>query len=106
MAGNRLGNRSKYLYTDDTGAQYTIVTDDDLATAAGLAGAIAGSPQLPRRFKPRGVYVQSDVAPVVRKFIICGSPTAALYKSNGSQALIIDTEAFTTTGRKGEQASF
>lgn len=107
MAGNRLGSRAKYGYTDDLGNNYSITTDIDLATAAGLAAPAAGAPGLPKRFKPRGVYVQSTGAPpIARKFLVVGDPTAALYDSNGRQAVSIDGEAFTTTGRKGEQASF
>lgn len=107
MTGNRLGPKSDYLYTDDTGKQYTITVDDNLATAAGLAGAITPDPGAPpKRSKLRGVYVQSDTAPIIRKFVICGSVTAALYANNGSQAVTIDGETFTTTGRKGEQFSF
>lgn len=106
MTGNRLGPKSDYAYIDDTGATFTITVDDNLATAAGLAGAVSGSARIPSRFKPRGVYVESVAAPVIRKFVICGAVTAALYKSNGSQTVAIDGEDFTTTGRKGEQASF
>lgn len=106
MAGNRLGIRGNFLYEDDLGNQFTVRTDVDLATAAGLAAAVAGAPSLPKRFRPRGVYVQSTAAPIARKFLVVGDVTSTLYAANGRQAVTIDGESFTTTGRKGEQASF
>lgn len=103
MAGNTLGPRGDYVYEDDLGVEYKITTDVDLATAAGLVAA-TNQPRIPSRFYPRGVYVQSATGQ--RKFLVIGDVTNALYASNGRQNVTIDTVVFTTTGRKGERASF
>ena len=103
MAGNKLGSRSYYLYTDDLGNNYSYLTDDDLATAVS-ATLDDSNPPFPRRFKPRGVYVEDAAG--ARKFVICPLTTTVQYASNASQAVTIDTVAFSTTGRKGEQQSF
>jgi len=115
MAGNRLGSRSKYIYTSDSGSTYAVETDDSLAIAGfGAAGAapVAYDPAspgsttaAPKRFKPRGVYVQaSDGA---RKFVICFNATASAYARNNSASYTIDTEeGWASTGRRGESQSF
>jgi hypothetical protein len=115
MAGNRLGDRAKYVYESDGGSTYYLETDSSLAIAGfGAAGAAPveynpASPgdatAAPRRFKPRGVYVQaSDGA---RKFVIAFDPTASAYARNNSATYTIDTEAgWVSTGRRGESQSF
>lgn len=116
MAGNRLGEREKYLYESDGGSTYYLETDTSLAIAG--FGAGAGAPAVydpaapgdavaaPRRFKPRGVYVQSETDGA-RKFIIAFDPTAAAYARNNSATYTIDTEAgWVSTGRVGEKQSF
>jgi hypothetical protein len=103
---NTLGNRKYFVYTDDTGEQYNILTDEDLGIAGGLTVATAGNPTLPRRFKPRGVYVEAVVeGENVRKFLVC-SDTSPAYASNISTNVTIDGTVFQTTGRRGEKASF
>lgn len=115
MAGNRVGSRSKYVYNNDAGGQYVLETDDSLAIAGfGAVGAapVAFNPAspgsatpAPRRFKPRGVYVQaSDGA---RKFMIAFSPTASAYQRETASTYTIDTEeGWQSTGRRGESLSF
>lgn len=106
MAGNLTGNRRYYLYTSDTGQQYSYLTDEDLGTAVG-AVLNDTNPAFPRRFKPRGVYCQAEVGgKVVRKFLICPALDNAIYDSNTAQTVTIDTIDFVTTGRVGEQVSF
>lgn len=116
MAGNRLGNRERYLYESDGGDTYYLETDDSLAIAG--FGAGAGAPTVydpanpgdaspaPKRFKPRGVYVQSSTDGA-RKFVIAFDPTAAAYARNNSGTYTIDTESgWVSTGRVGEKQSF
>jgi hypothetical protein len=106
MAGNTLGQRRYYLYTSDTGTEYSYLTDIDLGTAAG-ATLNDENPPFPRRFTPRGVFVENVTSGVKsRKFIICPATDTALYDSDASQSVTIDSLGFNTTGRKGEQASF
>jgi hypothetical protein len=106
MAGNTLGPRNYYLYTSDSGATYSILTDADLASAGGLV-LDDTNPPAPRRFKPRGVYAEGTVDGVLRrKFIIIGDAANAAYAADASSDLTIDTATFSTTGRRGEQLSF
>lgn len=105
-SGNTLGARRYYNYSDDIGNEFTVLTDETLGTAAGNT-LDDTNPGLPRRFEPRGVYVEAEVADQkVRKFLVIGSRTNPLYASNASQDVVIDTITFKTTGRKGESASF
>lgn len=116
MAGNRLGPREKYLYTSDGGATYVLETDQDLAIAgfgAGAAAPVAFDPETPgaavsppRRFRPRGVYVQSNTDGA-RKFVIAFDPTATAYARLNSASYSFDTEAgWVSTGRTGERLTF
>lgn len=104
MAGNTLGERSYFAYTSDTGQAFKYLTDDDLGEAVG-ATPNDTNPDLPRRFKPRGVYVQHPDTGQ-RKFLICPTLANTVYAANASQTVSIDDEDFKTTGRKGEQVSF
>lgn len=100
---NTLGERRYFSYTSDTGEAYKYLTDEDLGLAVG--GELNDTnPDLPRRFRPRGVYVQDTDGN--RKFLICGTTEAAAYNSNASTTVTIDETEFKTTGRKGEQVSF
>lgn len=103
MPGNLLGERRYYAYTDDTGETYTYLTDEDLGTAVG-ATLDDSNPPFPRRFEPRGVYVQDTEGN--RKFLICPTTDNTYYSSNSSQDITIDTATFKTTGRRGEKQSF
>lgn len=106
MAGNTLGARAYYLYEDDAGNQYKYQTDVDLGEAVG-AVLNDTAPDLPRRFEPRGVFVQGIVNDkTVRKFLIVPDVTEGIYASNASQTVIVDSTSFSTTGRKGEKVSF
>ena len=116
MAGNRLGERERYLYESDGGSTYILETDSSLAIAgfgAGSAAPVAYDPETPgdaipapRRFKPRGVYVQSSTDGA-RKFIIAFDSTATAYARNNSASYTIDTEAgWLSTGRVGEKQTF
>lgn len=116
MAGNRLGEREKYVYTSDGGSTYVLETDTSLAIAGFGAAAAAptvydpanpgGAVPAPRRFKPRGVYLQAT-EDGARKFVIAFSPTAAAYARNNSATYTIDEEAgWQSTGRVGEKQTF
>jgi hypothetical protein len=117
MAGNRLGSRGKYVYQNDAGGEYIIETDSSLAIAGTGAGednapdefdpeeAGDASPA-PKRFRPRGIYVQSETDGA-RKFLVCFDPTASAYQRQTSATYTIDGEAgWTSTGRAGERLSF
>ena len=105
MAGQTLGTRSYYLYTNDASANYSILLDDDLATAAGLTKDDS-NPNKPDRFKPRGVYVEATVGGnKVRKFLVCQADSA-IYDTDTTSSVTIDTQAFDSTGRRGETLSF
>lgn len=106
MAGNTLGARRYYAYTSDTGTQYSYLTDQNLGEAM---GAVENDtlPGFPRRFKPRGVYVEGDVeGDFIRKFVICPLTTTAAYAATGSTQVTIDEATLKTTGRRGERQSF
>lgn len=106
MAGNTLGQRGYFQYVDDNGSIYNILTDVDLGNAGDLTEATTGADQLPRRFRPRGVYCEATIGGViVRKFLVC-SDTAAAYSTNSSTNVTIDGTVFQTTGRRGERVSF
>ena len=106
MAFNTLGPRGRYEYTSDTGNTYTIETDVDLATAAGLTPA--GSPEappLPKGLSPRVVFVQATVAGRLARKNLIVNADSALY-TDSRQTVTIDGTQGTTTGRKGESLSF
>lgn len=115
MAGNRLGERGRYLYESDGGDTYIVETDTSLAIAgfgAGTAAPVAYDPEspgdaqpAPKRFSPRVVYVQaSDGA---RKAMIAFDATASAYARTNSASYTIDTETgWVSTGRRGEKQSF
>ncbi len=103
---NTLGDRRYFRYVDDTGRQFKYLTDQDLGEAVG-ALLDDESPDLPRRFRPRGVYCQATVdGKRVRKYVICPTAGNAVYASNVSQGVTIDGTTFSTTGRRGERVSF
>lgn len=106
MPGNTLGDRRYYAYQSDGQVSYKYQTDSDLGEAVG--GIENDSlPNLPRRFRPRGVYIEAEVDGAKRrKFLICPDPLDALYGSESSQNVTIDTVTWQTTGRRGERLSF
>lgn len=115
MAGNRLGDRAKYLYQSDGGDTYIVETDSSLAIAgfgAGAAAPVAFDPATPgtaqpapKRFSPRVVYVQATDG--ARKALIAFDATATAYARVNSATYTIDTEAgWVSTGRRGEKQSF
>lgn len=106
MAGNLLGDRRYFRYVDDLGNQYKYLTDQDLGDAVG-ATLDDASPDMPRRFEPRGVWIQATVdGKRVRKFMICPTSSNAVYRSNVAQDVTVDSQTFRTTGRKGEVKTF
>lgn len=116
MAGNRLGERARYFYGSDGGATYILETDVSLAIAGFGVGGAAPVPYdpeapgvatpAPRRFKPRGVYVQFNVDGA-RKFVIAFDPTASAYSRSNAASYTIDGEAgWESTGRVGEKQTF
>jgi len=106
----RLGPRSYYTYTSDSGTEYSLLIDDTLATVAGtglvLETSSSTSSPPPRRFKPRGVFWESNTVGLSGKFIVCGTIDGALYSNDSSTAVTIDGEVGRTTGRKGEKVSY
>jgi hypothetical protein len=106
MPANMLGSRRYYRYTDDLGNQFKYLTDADLGEAV---GAVLDDtlPDLPRRFRPRGVYMQGAVAGVrVRKFLICPTAGNEIYAANVSQPVAVDGATLFSTGRRGERVTF
>lgn len=108
--GQFLGSRKAYVYTaDDATSEYYILLDETLASLAGVSlpayTGQTGVQPLPKRFKPRIVYWESNDG-VYRKRITCGSGAATLYAANTSQTLTIDGVDGRTTGRVGEKFSF
>lgn len=115
MAGNRLGDRKKYVYKNDAGGEYILETDASLAIAGfGAAGAapVEYDPEspgsagpAPRRFSPRVVYLQANDG--ARKAVIAFDPTASAYERENSASYTIDTETgWQSTGRRGEKLTF
>ena len=101
-------DRKYYVYESDGGLSYKLLLSVDNSTAAGtglvLFGAQPGVQSPPKRFKPRGIYWQD--ANGKRKFLVCGTSTAALYVKPGSSPVTIATIAGNTTGRRGEKLTF
>ena len=106
MAGNILGGRSYYGYTADNGDTYSILMDDSLATA--VSGVLNDSnPAPPRRFSPRGVYVEVTVGGrLKRKKLTIPDPTSALYTNITTTDFVIDGVTYKSTGRVGEKITF
>lgn len=103
---NTLGPRRYYEYTADNNGKYKYLTDQDLGTAVN-ATLNDSNPDLPRRFKPRGVYVEAEVdGQTVRKFVICPATSTAAYAATASTTVTIDETEFKTTGRVGERQTF
>lgn len=106
MPFNTLGPRGRYIYTTDTGVDYTVETDVDLATAAGLTAAVAPEPPLkPSNIKPRVVFVQATVGGAIRRKDLIVNADSTLF-TDSRQAVTIDGTAGSTTGRRGERVSF
>lgn len=106
MPFNTLGARGRYVYTTDTGVDYTVETDTDLATAAGLAAVGATEPPLkPSNIKPRVVFVQATVAGAIRRKELIVNADSTLF-TDSRQTVTIDGTAGQTTGRRGERVSF
>lgn len=106
MPFNALGPRGRYVYTTDTGVNYTIETDVDLAAAAGLSAVGATEPPLkPSNIKPRVVFVQATVGGrLLRRDLVVNADSTLFTDSR--QTATIDGTAGTTTGRRGERVSF
>lgn len=118
MAGQRLGSRVRVVYTsDDIGKVYVIEIDQSYQIAG--AGVGSAAPEIfdpnnppagsdvcpaPKRFEPRRVYAKASDG--TRRSVICTSPDADLYATTLPKIINIDSESFTTTGRKGERQSF
>jgi hypothetical protein len=112
--GQFSGERRTYLYTTDDGQEiYLLLLDRTLAELAGTGllvantvTATAASPK-PQRFEPRVVFWQGEIGGrTVRKQLVCGTVSSALYALNTSRDLIVDQIPGSTTGKKGERLSF
>jgi|FLYL01.1.fsa_nt_gi hypothetical protein len=112
--GQFLGSKSRVVYTSDADQSIILTLDDDLITAGQSLPSYdpeeppANVSGKPNRFKPRGVYWQATEGSLAgaRKFLVCGSPDAPLYRTNAGTALAIDGVAGVTTGRRGERVTF
>lgn len=119
MAGNRLGPRIKVLYESEKPGTYYILEIDANFQLAKL-GIGDAAPELydpdnppangmvcppPKRFKPRGLHVKA-VAGKGRKFLVATSAAATAYSSTEPTTFQVDSEAFISTGRRGETQTF
>lgn len=111
--GQFLGPRGQYVYTSETGAQYVLTLDADLAGLSGTLTAFnpaapGAAIVIPKRFTPRGVYWQGTATGYTtkRKFIVVGGPTDPIYDISAPTSLTIDGIAGKITGRRGERISF
>lgn len=106
MAGNILGGRSYYQYTDDAGNNYSLLQDDTLANAMGsVPNDSFQNP--PRRFEARGVFVEANVnGRIKRKFLIAPTVATGFYAANTTTTFNIDGVDYNSTGRKGEKVTF
>lgn len=104
-AGQTLGVKRYFGYANDGGGSYSLLLDQTLGAAGGLTEDDSFPPP-PRRFRPRGVYVEAVIGgAVARKYIVC-EPGAALYATDTSTDVTIDTIVFKSTGRRGERLTF
>jgi len=113
--GQFLGGKTKVQYESDSGDVYIISRDDTLIGITGV-GLVPSDPATdppstpaPKRFRPRGVYWQSNATatpPNARKFLICGTPLAPLYAASTGTAVTVDLVEGRTTGRRGETLTF
>jgi hypothetical protein len=94
--------RKYYLYTDDSGKQWSMLQDEHNAAAAGntLDDTHDG---LPRRFRARVAHLENAAGD--RRAIACGSPDSPIYAQNSSVVVNISGSPFHTTGRRGERYS-
>ena len=105
MPGQTLGIRSYFSYLGDDGTTYKVQLDNTLGILGGLAVDDQGV-SLPRRFRPRHVWVEAMIGTQkARKRIVC-APNSPLYTSDVPVDIVIDTVTFTSTGRVGEKVSF
>jgi hypothetical protein len=105
MAGQTLGPRAFYQYTNDAATNYSLLLDETTAEAAGLTKNDT-FPNKPLKFKPRGVYIEATIdGNKVRKFLVCQA-NSPLYNKNVTSEVTIEGEVFDTTGRRGESLSF
>lgn len=108
--GNLLGPRSDKNYIDDEGRVFKCLLDDSVSAAVGNIAANPASPRLFTSkgipFKPRIIGVALDSDPTITKEIVIGDPANALYASSTPTPVVINTVAFTTTYRRGEQLDF
>lgn len=101
--GTILGPRRYYKYTSDDGNDYKILCDVDNAVA--MQGTTDDAlVDLPRRYKPRGVYVETEEGN--RKFLIAWERSAIAYATNKTTTVTLKGEVWNTTGRTGERATF
>lgn len=106
MAGSTLGKRINYVYTSDSGTQYSLKTLATLGTAAGLTPLTSGKPSLPRGFKPRVIHCEAVIGGVLVRKNLAIDADNAKYKTDAAGTVNIDSSAFVITGRRGERASF
>lgn len=94
-----LGTRGYYVYTSDTGKTYNMYGRDLDMAAAGNTGAARGAnPDLPRRFKCRGVWAKATDGS--RRFFKIGDIGNTKYTAGGT---ITADEAMNIEGRVGEK---
>lgn len=113
--GQFLGNRGRYVYTDDAGAKILLTLDNTLVMVnSGLevydpenppAGCISAPGP---RFKERVVFWEGTEAGFAgkRKELISGTNNSGLYATNLPVQITLDQVTGITTGRRGERRSF
>lgn len=100
--GNSLGPRIWVKYIADSGANYAIQMDASIAASVEADFPASGTPNLPRRFKPRRLHLKS--ASGLHKSVVVPSSSFDAYLSGGN--VTIDGVVFTATGRSGESHTF
>lgn len=113
--GQFLGNRARFVYTDDAGAKLLLTLDVTLVFINSELELYdpdnppAGCLSAPGpRFRPRVVFWEATDAGFVgkRKELVAGTANAGLYATNLPDQFNVDGVTGSTTGRRGERRSF
>ena len=110
--GQRLGPRASYVYQLDDDQLVVLQLDSTLGDLpnTGLTRYDGTQPVCKKfvGFEPRYVRWQVVLADGKRatKKIICNNTAGSYYKSEAPQAITIDGDAGTTTGRVGEKYTY
>lgn len=100
--GQKLGTRSWYVYTDETGREYATLRDDDLMDDLSdlpLLEAGEDLPPLGRFIQPRVIFWEDDTG--ARKTVPVSAEDGN-YTSNVRDTVTFQDVEFTYVGRRGE----